>query len=364
MTRPPILYVNEVTYPIMAAFGISGSHPCKRPKGYTCLFSSLTFILVPKEFFQVMQHSILECCANILTAAILYQEKCGLSRGITRYMMAMAISALLVIFWHVLLREIYIYYHPNSLLSLSTVCPFNIYLRIVTLDYSVWLTVSFTFDRFVSICYPRLSLRCCTHRTAIVVIVSLCALSCLKYLPFYFMYEPRYILYSVNWGCQPKAAYFTSDWWVIFSWMCTISVSFLPFVLILVLNGLTVKNIVAANRVRRHLKGLEVKDIEGENRRKSIVLLFTVSGTYILLWTTETAAFICTRITVNFVGGDLTSPSYIANEVGVLLMLLNSCVNTCIYALTQRKFREEVKITLKHVAQFICKCQKISSQWA
>ncbi|XP_062905770.1 probable G-protein coupled receptor 139 [Mobula hypostoma] len=325
MTRSAILYVNEVAYPIMAAFGIP---------------------------------------ANILTAVILYQEKFGLSRGITRYMMAMVISALLVITWHVLLREIFIYYHPNSFLSLRTVCPFNIYLRIVTLDYSVWLTVSFTFDRFVSICCPKLRLRYCTDRTAVVVIVSLCALSLLKYVPFHFMYEPRYIMDNVNWGCQPKAAYFTSNLWAVFSWMCSISFSFLPFVLILLLNGLTVKNIVAANRVRRHLKGLKVKDIEGGNRRKSVVLLFTVSGTYILLWTTETVTFICTRITVNFLGGDLTSPSYIANEVGVLLMLLNSCVNTCIYALTQRKFRQEVKNTLKHLAQFIYKCKKLAPQWA
>ncbi|XP_051899693.1 probable G-protein coupled receptor 139 [Pristis pectinata] len=321
MGRAPILYVNEIAYPILAAFGIP---------------------------------------ANLVTAVILHWGKCGLSRGITRYMVAMAISDLLVIFFHVLLREIYMYYQPNSFLSLSAVCPSNIYLRIVTLDYSVWLTVSFTFDRFVSICCPKLRLRYCTDSTAAVVIMSLFALSCIKYIPFHFMFETRYITDNVNWGCQPKAAYFTSKWWVAFSWMITISLSFTPFVLILVLNGLTVRNIVVASRVRRHLKGLEGKDSETENRRKSIVLLFTVSGTYILLWTTETVAFICTRITVNIVGEDYTSPSYIANDVGVLLMLLSSCANTCIYGMTQSRFREEVKNVLKHLGQFIFKSMKLA----
>ncbi|XP_072892049.1 probable G-protein coupled receptor 139 [Hemitrygon akajei] len=307
MGRAPILYVNEVTYPILAAFGIP---------------------------------------VNLLTAAIFYRGKCGLSRGMTRYMMAMTISDLFVLIFHVLLQKIYIYYHPHSFLTLSTVCPSNVYLRIVTLDYSVWLTVSFTFDRFVSISCPKLRLRYCTDRTAAVIVVSLCVLSCLKYIPFHFMYEPHYVVEKVNYGCQPIFDYFTFIWWVVFSWICSTSVSLIPFVLIVVLNGLTIRNIIASTRVRRRLKGHDGNDCEMESRRKSIILLFTVSGTYILMWTTETITFICTRVTVNFLDENLTSPSFIANEVGVLLMLFSSCVNTWIYGMTQRKFRQEVKNTL------------------
>ncbi|XP_051899692.1 probable G-protein coupled receptor 139 [Pristis pectinata] len=325
MGRAPILLVNEITYPILAAFGIP---------------------------------------ANVLTAAIMYRGKCGLSRGITRYMMAMAISDLLVIIFHVLIKKLYIDYYPNSFLSRSTVCPSNIYLRIVTLDYSVWLTVSFTFDRFVSICCQKLRLAYCTERTAAVVILSLCALSCLKFIPFHFMYEPLSSKDNLNWGCRPKAAFFSSIWWVVFSWMCSISVSLLPFGLILILNGLTVRNIVAASRVRRHLKGQGGKDSEVENRRKSIVLLFSVSGTYILLWTTSTVVFICTRVTVSFVDGDYTNPSSIAHEVGVLLMILSSCANTCIYGMTQSRFRQEVKNALKCSTAFISKPMKLALQRA
>ncbi|XP_032871851.1 probable G-protein coupled receptor 139 [Amblyraja radiata] len=274
----------------------------------------------------------------------------------------MAMSDLLVIFFQVLLQGIYVYYNPNAFFIRSTVCPSYVYLRILTLDYSVWLTLSFTFDRFVSICCPKLRLTYCTDKTAAVVIVSLCALSCLKYIPFYFMYEPRFTMDNVNWGCRPKPAYFTSIGWVIFSWMCNISLSLLPFVLILLLNGLTVNNIIAASRVRRRLKGHDGKDTESENRRKSIVLLFTVSGTSILLWTTGAVTFICTRITINFVGSDLTSPSNIANEVGVLLIRVSSCANTCIYAMTQSKFRQELKNGMKSLIHFFTKPTKRTRQ--
>ncbi|XP_078251386.1 putative G-protein coupled receptor 139 [Rhinoraja longicauda] len=323
MGRAPLLYVKEICYPILAAVGIP---------------------------------------ANVMTAAILCRGKCGLTRGITRYMVAMAISDLLVVILQVLLKEIYIPYNPTSFLSRNTVCPSYVYLRILILDNSVWLTVSFTFDRFVSICCPKLRLTYCTGRTATLVIVSLCALSLLKYIPFHFMYEPRFIIDNVNWGCRPKSSYFTSNWWVFFSWMCNISLSFLPFVLILFLNGLTVRNIVAANRVRRRLKSLDGKDTEAENRRNAIVLLFTVSGTYILLWTTGPVTYICTRITINFVGSDLTSPSSIANEVGILLIRVSCCVNTSIYAMTQSKFRRELKNGVKLLTSFLIKPMKLAKQ--
>ncbi|XP_032871846.1 probable G-protein coupled receptor 139 [Amblyraja radiata] len=290
----------------------------------------------------------------MLTVAILYRGKCGLSKGTTRYMVAMAISNLLVLIAHVLIEKIYMYYTPNSFLFLTAICPSNIYLRVVTLDYSVWLTMSFTFDRFVSICCPKLRLAYCTDRTAVMVIVSLWPLSCLKFIPFNFMYVPRLIVDSVKWECRPKRDFFISGWWLVFSWMCTISLPLLPILIMVLFNGLTVRNIIAANRVRRRLKATDSgKDTEAENRRKSIVLLFTVSGAFILLWTTVTVSFICTRVTVNFAGGDHSSPFYIANEVGVLLTHVSSCANSCIYGMTQRKFRLEVKNAFTHLTSIV-----------
>ncbi|XP_067865075.1 probable G-protein coupled receptor 139 [Heterodontus francisci] len=301
-----------------------------------------------------------------MTSAILSRGKCGLSRGITRYMVAMAISDLLVMTFLVLLYQIFSYHFPSSFLSLTAICPSYAYLRIVTLDYSVWLTVSFTFDRFISICCQKLRLRYCTERTAAVVIVSMFVLSCLKFIPFYFMYESKFMMDNVWWGCKVKAVFFTSAGWVTFSWICSLSVSFLPFILILLLNGLTVKHILAASRVRRVLKGLgsgqNQSDSEMENRQKSIILLFAVSGSYILLWMTGTVTFVCTRITFDALEQNLTNPGYIASDVGRLLILMNSCANTCIYGLTQSKFREEVKKAVKYLLTRVTKLMNLKLQ--
>uniref|UniRef100_UPI00398F849B probable G-protein coupled receptor 139 n=1 Tax=Pristiophorus japonicus TaxID=55135 RepID=UPI00398F849B len=280
----------------------------------------------------------------------------------------MAMSDLLVLTFHVLLQKIFTHHFPYSFLSYTAICPSLVYLRIVTLDYSVWLTVSFTFDRFVSICCQQLKLRYCTERTAAVIIVSMCALSCLKYIPFHFMYEPQFIIDKVQWGCRAKAVFFTSAGWVSFSWICSLSLSLLPFFLVLLLNGLTVRHILAASRVRRVLKGLnngqKKSDGEMENRQKSIVLLFAVSGSYILLWMTATVTFMCTRLAVNVLDQNHTSPAYIANDVGSLLMLMSSCANTCIYGMTQSKFREEVKNAVKYLLTRVVKLVKFNRSTA
>ncbi|XP_067830225.1 probable G-protein coupled receptor 139 [Heptranchias perlo] len=327
MGRAPILYLKEISYPILAVFGVP---------------------------------------ANLMTAVILSRGKCGLSRGITRYMVAMAISDLLVLTFHVLLQHIFTYHFPKSFLFHTAVCPSYTYMKIIILDCSVWLTVSFTFDRFVSICCQKLKLRYCTERTAAVVILTMWVLSCLKYVPFHFMYEPRFVIDNVPWGCRPKAVFFTYPAWVAFSWICSLSTSLLPFFLILLFNGLTIRHILAASKVRRALKGLSGGqnhgDSETENRHKSIVLLFSVTGSYILLWMTATVTYMFTKITTNVLDQNHTSPAYIANHVGVVLMLTSSCANTCIYGMTQCKFREEVKNAVTYLPVRVIKLIKLKLQ--
>ncbi|XP_078090936.1 zona pellucida sperm-binding protein 3-like [Mustelus asterias] len=63
---------------------------------------------------------------------------------------------------------------------------------------------------------------------------------------------------------------------------------FVPFLLILLLNALTVRHILvssgARRRLRLHSSGKNPSDPEIEKRRKSIILLFVISGNFILLW--------------------------------------------------------------------------------
>uniref|UniRef100_A0A4W3HHG2 G-protein coupled receptors family 1 profile domain-containing protein n=1 Tax=Callorhinchus milii TaxID=7868 RepID=A0A4W3HHG2_CALMI len=245
---------------------------------------------------------------NLLAIGILSRGKCGLSKCITRYLVAMAAADLSVIVSEVILKQIGEIYLHTTFLFYTPVCSFIHVISAAAVDSAVWLTVAFTFDRFVAICYQRLKQKYCTERTASVVIGTLIAL----------LSKIRY---------QPA--------WIAFYWFEQILVPLLPFVLIFLLNALTVRYILVASRVRTKLK-------------KSIILLFSVSLSFILLWMTSIAHYIQYRVKEPYRPRGLHNPSAIFEAAGFMLQLLSSCTNTAIYAVTLTKFREELKNAIKY----------------
>ncbi|XP_067828036.1 probable G-protein coupled receptor 139 [Heptranchias perlo] len=293
-----------------------------------------------------------------MAIVILSRAKCGLSTCITRYLVAMAASDLLVIFTAVILYRINYYYSPGSFLDITPVCCVIAVLGRVSRDCSVWLTVTFSFDRFTAICCQKLKTKYCTEKTAAVVIATTCILLCLKNIPFYFIYEPKEIIDNVPWFCYPKPSYFTKPGWVGFNWFDSIVTPLLPFALILLLNALTVRHILVASRVRKGLrgrsKGENHNDPEMESRRKSVILLFAVSGSFILLWLTLVIDFLyySTAETNPLAYNDSL---YFFRQVGYMLQNLSCCTNTFIYGVTQTKFREQFKSVVKYPVTLIVK---------
>ncbi|XP_067864733.1 probable G-protein coupled receptor 139 [Heterodontus francisci] len=317
MVLPTILQIKHIYYPFLAAFGVP---------------------------------------ANLLTILILARGNCGLSKCISAYMVAMAAADLMVMIFHIILRHIFTYHFLHSFLSYTAVCKFMIYISATSLHMSVWFTTLFTFDRFVAICCQRFKTKYCTVRNAAVAIATVSVLVFLHSVPFFYAFQSEKILNNIDWGCQPRQEFFSSPAGVGFSWLQSILAAWIPFSLILLFNCLTVRQIVFASRARRELRGHSSEnqsDPEMETRRKAIILLFSVSVSYIVLWLTTIISYLTTGLadTVHY-RGDYTAPEYIFAETGYMLMYLSSCLNTCIYAATQTKFREEIKMMVKFVWTF------------
>ncbi|XP_067909594.1 probable G-protein coupled receptor 139 [Heterodontus francisci] len=305
--------------------------------------------------------SVLTMFVNLVAILILSRGKCGLSKCITRYLVGMAVADLLVVSTDPILRRILLIYFPYSFLSITPICSLIKFLIFASTMISVWLTVAFTFDRFVTIRCEKLKAKYCTERTAAVVIGTVSVLCSLESIPWYFIYEPEYIIDTVPWGCVPKQSYYVSPAWTGFVLFHRILTPCVPFFLILLLNALTVKRILAASRGRRRLRGIcsgEIRnDPEMENRKKSIILLFSISGSFILLWATQVVFYINQRITKQY-PSSTNGPLYITQSTAAMLQLLSSCSNTCIYAVTQTKFREELKKVVKYPLNLIVKLVK------
>ncbi|XP_062915849.1 probable G-protein coupled receptor 139 [Mobula hypostoma] len=292
--------------------------------------------------------------ANLLSIVILPQGKCGLSKCIARYLVSMAVTDLLVVVTALILNPINGIYMPVSFLSITPVCKMSTVLIYSSRDCSVWLTVAFTFDRFVAICCQNLRNKYCTGKTARVVICVVCAMGCLKNIPWFFPYEPLYVINGVPWFCRLKLFFYASFIWTAFDWFDRVLTPCIPFLLIVLFNAMTVRYILAANRARKRLQGScsaeKQNDPEMESRRKSIVLLFIISGNFILLWTTYVVNVVYVRFTDGsyFTGFNFKDPRFILEESGNMLLLFSCCINTGTYAMTQSKFRQELKKLIKY----------------
>uniref|UniRef100_UPI00398E96C9 probable G-protein coupled receptor 139 n=1 Tax=Pristiophorus japonicus TaxID=55135 RepID=UPI00398E96C9 len=274
----------------------------------------------------------------------------------------MATADLLVVLTSVVWSRIIGVYFPASFLSITPLCRLKTALIYAAKDSSVWLTVAFTFDRYVAICCQKLKTIYCTKQTASGMVGAVFALSCLRNIPWYFAFKPLYFIDNVPWYCTFESSFYSSPAWRAFSFLNHILTPFVPLILIALFNVLTVKHIFVANQIRKALHGHKNGDIENDpelkTRRKSIILLLTISGSFILLWMTFAVHYLYHRITntYNYTGSD--DPIYILQEAGYMLLLLSCCTNTCIYAVTQTKFREELKNLVKYPVVLIVKLFK------
>ncbi|XP_048475016.1 probable G-protein coupled receptor 139 [Rhincodon typus] len=298
---------------------------------------------------------------NLVAIVILSRGKCGLSRCVTYYLVAIAVSDFLVIITGCILNRISRIYFTYSALSTTTGCALSAVLVYFSRDGSVWLTVSFTIDRFVSICCQNLKNRYCTKKTASLVIGIVCLLNAIKNVPFYFSYNPLYTLDGVPWFCEIKSTYYTSLAWRAYDWLDHILMPFLPFFLILLLNVLTVHHILTVSQARRRLQGNKHRsDPELASRKKSIVLLFTISLSFLLLWVIQVVHFLYVHIPgkAYFSGLDFNDPDYLLQEATNMLQIINSCNNVFIYAVAQKRFRGELKKLLMCPIATVTSCYK------
>ncbi|XP_072341597.1 probable G-protein coupled receptor 139 [Scyliorhinus torazame] len=310
------------------------------------------FYTIRKLYYMIL--AVIGVPVNLLAIVILSRGKCGLTACTTHYLVAMATADLLVIITDGILYRISYYYFPGSFLDITPVCSVIYFLSRTTTDCSVWFTVTFSFDRFVAICSQKLKTKYCTKKTAAVVLATTTILLCLKNIPFYFTVGPVWIINNVPWDCYTKPSYYTDPGWLVFKWLHRVFTPFLPFSLIALLNSLTVRHILVASRVRKGLRGQNRSDPEMDSRRKSVILLFSISGSFVILWLVHVIEFLYYNITdtdPNYYNDSL----YIFEHVGIMFRNLSCCTNTFIYGATQSKFREQFKSTVSGAVAAITK---------
>ncbi|XP_069771700.1 neuromedin-U receptor 2-like [Narcine bancroftii] len=258
-------------------------------------------------------------------------------------MVTMAVADTMVCVFNVTLGNVFLYHFPRSFLAHTSICRLGAVIQKTSVQFSVLSTLSFTIDRCIAICWQKLKNKYCTKRIAVVITSTVFVFSLLMHIPAYFQYEAMNVVDGVKLGCSTIKQYFSSPAWQTYRWLSNSFVSYVPLPLMLILNSLTARHILLVSSARRALKrrgDREVPDPEMINRRTSIILLFAISGTFIAFWTPAMIIGIFSQFIAHF-ANHVGKSRYVAIRSSILLLYFSSCANTCVYALTQRRFREE-----------------------
>lgn len=240
---------------------------------------------------------------------------------------------------------------------------------------STWLVVVFTAERFLAINTWSLKSRLCTPRSALWAIGSIFLLSHLLAVPHIWANASEYKQQLGRWACvynaQVPSRFIHSL--VVFQTMLSY---ILPFLIIITLNGLTLRQISICNRIWpvRELPaspatvvttttttttpGLRVAPpLLRSRRRKSVVLLVTVSMTFLMLSVVRAVTQIILRTSDSELERyDYGGPLNVAADMGTMLCLSNAAVNMYLYAATQTRFRQEVVTCAKHGLSVVKAC--------
>eukprot|EP00061_Rhincodon_typus_P010612 g35039.t1 len=290
--------------------------------------------------------------ANVATFLTLQLRGCGLSQSTRIYLMSMSMADLLVLIFYVLVYRIILPRFQHVFYLYTFVCRLISIMIAAVIDCSVWLTVSFTFDRFVIICFQRFRRTYCSPKCAALIITIVYLLTYSRNLPYYFAILPHHEQNNMQFGCKTNPNIYTSPAWRAFYWLHTILTPLVPYVCVALLNLLTIRHVLVASQIRRGFRGSggEVEDPEMQSRRRALMLLFVASASFISLWMATVGLFLFSRITNTYFYRDFNDTFAIVNECSRMLRVLNCSSSTCMYALTQARYREELRKAMKYCA--------------
>lgn len=120
----------------------------------------------------------------------------------------------------------------------------------------VWITLTFTVERYIGVCHPMRGKVWCTTRRARYVIAGVCLLAALVTLPEFFVVElvPVFEPETNRTRLEPATSGFVKTrFYAAYSYAVQCMFTFIPLVLLLVFNVLLIRQVVTAAKNRRQM---------------------------------------------------------------------------------------------------------------
>lgn len=307
----------------------------------------------PESFFQRSMltyylmgiGAMLVCClgiiGNILSAVIL--SKKTMRSSTYSYLFALAICDMLVLFFTMLLLSKDTRRPPRqgqplidpSLSYYGYMFPI-VHPIIVTFQVtSVWLTVSFTVDRYIMICHPFSAERMCSVWRARIVIAAISIGGVLFNIPRFLEYQTEtFPTGSMTLAIYQLTAFGQDPYFrvIVHSWLYLICVCGLPLLTLAVLNAFLIYAV--------HMSRKRGKEINSKEKRRNDTTVMLI-GVVVIFFICQVPALIARMIYALDTKASLSDSLHIFNEVSNFLVIMNSAINIVPYYFFGHKFRRE-----------------------
>ena len=300
---------------------------------------------------------------NILTFLVMRRKKLR-NQSTGFYMAVLAIADELALLVGCLTQWLFSYKNFNILSVSAYACKIFSVVLYTTFDFSVWMVVIMTIERFIAVTFPLKSMYFCTVKKAKIATLILTLI--LFAINSHFLFTHSYISRrNESWsGCQSKNEtfdYFLENLW---PWIDASKYAFVPFLSILVFNALIVFNLVKAATSIKNLSSNHKLKINNNaltvntpnkhnsnpnnnnnnsnnssqgnqnNNRKLTIMLLVVSITFCILSTPVVVLQVLERANPG-------SNSPIFYSICLLLQYVNHSTNFFLYVISGKLFRAE-----------------------
>ncbi|XP_077345220.1 putative G-protein coupled receptor 139 [Lithobates pipiens] len=315
---------------------------------------------IQKLFYPIM--CVFGLPASIVTMAVLWKGNLDMSKSIVYYLVSLAVANILLILVVTIFRDIFYFYVDVTLYWPEPSCGVSNWIYFTCVYSLTWLTVAFSFDRYVIVCCMKLKLRYCRPSVTRWVILGVYTSAFLVAMPTFWMYvpirttQPDGTIFHIcslhrNLSSIPFLSVYDhiqTTVWIVF-----------PLVSLILTNGLTVWHITMTTKVRQVLKangGKQSDDPEVLRRKKSVTLLAMISISFLAHWLPKMVVKVVERVTYPPVNRyDFYHPVNVVRMLCNMLIVFSSFSNVCIYSLTVTKFREELFRGVKVVLTVLCR---------
>lgn len=239
--------------------------------------------------------------------------------------------------------------HFPSVNEMSSYKYWTLYARVLTdmcSNVGVWQTITFTVERYIGVCHPIRGHVICTPQRARIITVIVSTIAVAVTIPEFF---ERIVIEETNSNNQTVVRIVYSEvgsspsYQTGYHWFLTISFTFIPLGSLVFFNGLLIRAVVKANKIRRLMSKAPLRktaDKSGNEQQKITLMLISVAIVFLLCQFPGAILLLChSYIPESRVTPTLKNDFRIAGNFTNLLNQINCSVNFFLYSLISTKFR-------------------------